>query len=121
MASGRIRSSFNSLRMDRMLVDARRPQDPLQVMEAVFLMDMVAMVAALLPVFIAFFVTLPQVHVQAMAALPRCLLVVGMALPQALQAMVDPPVLLLLLLHMPLLQDFATRCAEGLESMVFAM
>jgi hypothetical protein len=55
-----------------------------------------------------------------MAVLPRCLLVVGMALPQALQAMVDLPVLVLLLLHMPLLQDFATRCAEGLESMAFA-
>jgi hypothetical protein len=55
-----------------------------------------------------------------MAVLPRCLLVVGMALPQALQAMVDLPVLLLLLLHMPLLQGFATRCAEGLESMAFA-
>jgi hypothetical protein len=59
MAFGRIRSSFNSLRMDRMLVDARRPQDPLPVMEAAFLMDMVAMVAALLPVLVALFVTLP--------------------------------------------------------------
>ena len=45
--------------MDRMLVDARRPQDPLPVMEAAFLMDMVAMVAALLPVLVALFVTLP--------------------------------------------------------------
>jgi hypothetical protein len=66
-------------------------------------------------------VALPPVRLRAMAVLPRCLPAMEVALWQALQATEDLPVLLLLLLHMPLLQVFATLCAVEPEFMAWTM
>jgi hypothetical protein len=107
MAYGKTQRSFNSLEMAIMLEVARRIKALTLVMAADLLLDLL--------------VALPPVRFRAMAVLPRCLPVMDVALWQTLQATVNLPVLLLLLLHMPLLQVFATLCAVEPEFMAWAM
>jgi hypothetical protein len=129
MVSGKIQRSFSSLLKVITLEDARHLRDLLLATVAALLVMVAALLVTVAALHLVMGVAHPRDLLAMVVALPKhlltivvaLLLVLLVALLQAVQATVGLPVLLLLLVPMPLPQVCATPCAAEPTFMAWAM